>query len=210
MVRLGQLLHKQRLQRKLTLEQIEKDTRIKASFLSALEKGEYSKLPSPAYAKGFVKNYAAYLGLPKAEILPLFRREFDEKKAYKVLPDSLTKQEEFPMRRIRFQQSFLLVTGLFVLFVGFLLLQYRSAFFAPSLHITSPKQGAVLSQDSTVSGTTDSQATVTVNNEPVSLNSDGKFTKNVTLFPGKTAIIIKATNRFGKETVVAREVTVKQ
>src|SRR5436309_11870824 len=104
MVRVGQRLHEKRVQKKLTLEDIASATRIKARFLAAIESGEYTKLPSPAYAQGFVRNYASYLGLPKSEITALFRREFDEKKAYKVLPDSLTYTKEFPLKRIRSEE----------------------------------------------------------------------------------------------------------
>lgn len=209
MVKLGQRLHQERVSRKLTIEEVARDTKIKAIFLSAIEKGDFHKLPSPAYAKGFVKNYAAYLGLPKAEVAAFFRREFDEKRAYKVLPDSLTKTEEFPIKRHRIQQSLLIVAGLLVIFIGYLLFQYRYAFLPPSLAITAPKEDAVVAQDVTITGTTDSEATVVVNNEPVSLTPDGKFRKTLTLFPGKNVITVKSKNRSGKESVVERSITVR-
>ena len=209
MVRLGQRLYHQRLRRKLTLDEIARATKIKASFLAAIERGEYHKLPSPAYAKGFVTNYAAYLGFSKAETVALFKREFDEKRAYKVLPDSLTKNRGIPQRMIKIQESLLLIGGLIILFAGFLFFQYRSAFFAPSLRVSSPKENAVVTQDVTVTGKTNSEAAVTVNNEQVSLESNGTFHKHVTLFPGKNMITIKAKNRFGKETIVTRAIEVK-
>ena len=155
----------------------------------------------------FLENYATFLGLPRTEVTALFRREFDEKRAYKVLPDSLTKQQTFPTFRIK--ESMLIVGGLIVLFIGFLLFQYRSAFIAPPLSISSPKEGATVSQEVTVVGKTGNESTVTVNNQPVSLDSAGAFTKHLSLFPGKTQIIIKAKNRFGKETTIIREVEVK-
>src|ERR1041385_6043108 len=97
MIRLGQLLYRERSRKHLSLEEIEKAIKIKSSFLAAIERGEYTKVPSPAYAKGFVINYAVYLGLTKNEALALSKREFDEKSAYKVLPDSLTRrQQQFP------------------------------------------------------------------------------------------------------------------
>lgn len=209
MVRVGQLLHKERLQKKLSLEQIAAATKIKASFLAAIEKGEYNKLPSPAYAQGFVRNYAAYLGLPKAEVTALFRREFDEKKAYQVLPNSLTKTQEFPLRRIRVQESIIVLGVVLILFLGFLAFQYRYVFLPPSLTITSPQQGVTTSKEVTIRGKTDSSATVYVNNELVSLNSNGEFTKRLTLFSGKSSVTIKAKNRMGKESVVTREIIVK-
>lgn len=121
MVKLGQLLYRQRMRRRVSFEDAARATKIKASFLAAIERGEYYKLPSPAYAKGFVLNYAAFLGISRAEALALFRREFDEKRAYKVLPDSLSKTQTFPRIRIKFKESFLVMGLLILFFVGFLL-----------------------------------------------------------------------------------------
>lgn len=209
MVPLGKRLHNERMQRKLSLEEVAAATKIKASFLIAIEKGEYDKLPSPAYAKGFVRNYAAYLGMPKTEVTAFFRREFDEKRAYKVLPDSLSKTEEFPLKRLKVQQSLIIAAVLLLVFLGYLLFQYRYQFIGPPLTVDSPKQNSMTSQDVRVSGKTDSNATVVVNDEPVSLTIDGEFSKQLTLFPGQTKITIKSKNRFGKETIVEREIVVK-
>lgn len=209
MVRLGQLLRQQRLRKKLTLDEVARGTRIKETFLNALERGEYHKLPSPAYAKGFVTNYASFLGLPRSEVLALFRREFDEKKAIKVLPDSFAKRQQFSGFRIKIQESLLVVIGLILVFVGFLLFQYRAAFLAPPLRVLSPEDGSVVRQTVSVSGKTDSEASVTVNNEPVSLDTKGEFTKHLTFFPGQVEIVVKAKNRYGKESTVTRKVTVE-
>lgn len=209
MVRLGQRLHQKRLQRKQTLEEIAQVLKIKASFLAAIERGDYHKLPSPAYAQGFVRNYATYLGLSKAETTVLFKREFDEKRAMKVLPDSMVKTKEFPIKRLRIQQSvFIFIFFLFVV-LGYLFFQYRAAFLPPSLTVTSPKEGSKTSQNVTVSGNADSNATVTVNGESVTISNTGSFQKVVTLFPGNSTISVKATNRFGKTSVVQRTINVQ-
>jgi len=208
MVRVGQRLYKERIQRKLTIDEIAKATRIKPIFLQAIERGEYNTLPSPAYAIGFVRNYADYLGLPKAEITALFRREFDEKKAFKVLPDSLVKTKEFPVKRIRIQQSIFVIIFFLILITGYLLFQYRFAFLSPLLKIDSITQSPS-SQEVTVSGITDSNATLTINNEPVTVGNTGKFVKKFILFPGKTAVTFRAKNRIGKETIQKKEIEVK-
>ena len=209
MIRLGYLLQRKRLRKKLTLEQIEKAIKIKASFLAAIEKGDYHNLPSPAYAKGFVINYASFLGISKAEATALFRREFDEKRAYKVLPDSLTRGENFPLFRIKIQESLIVVSGLVIVFLGFIFFQYSSFFFAPELNVYFPKDGAIVNKETIVKGKTDAEATVTVNKEEVSLDDKGEFTKKLELFPGKTEIVITAKSRFGKETTIKREIVVK-
>lgn len=208
MVRLGQLLYRQRLRKNLSLADVSRRIKIKEPFLAAIERGEYNKLPSPAYAKGFVTNYASFLGLPRTEVVALFRREFDEKRAIKVLPDSMTREQKV-LSGIRIQDSLLVIGGLIVLFIGFLLFQYRAAFISPPLTVTSPKDGAAFSQNVTVSGKTDSDATVIVNNEAIALDNNGEFTKQLAFFPGKAEVVIKARNRFGKETTVTREITIK-
>src|SRR5579862_2394797 len=131
MVRLGPHLRQKRLQRKQTLEEIAQVLKIKPQFLAAIERGEYHKLPSPAYAKGFVRNYAAYLGVPKEETTMLFKREFDEKRAMKVLPDVMVKTKEFPIQRLRIPQSVIIFIFFLILVFGYLFFQYRAAFLPP-------------------------------------------------------------------------------
>lgn len=208
MVRLGQRLHTLRLQRKQTLEEVAHEIKIKASFLAAIERGEYNKLPSPAYAQGFVRNYATYLGLSRAEIIALFKREFDEKRAYKVLPDNMVKTKEFPLQRLKVQQSLVVFLVILVLAVGILFFQYRAAFLPPVLEITAPQANTTTSQDITVTGKSDSNATVTINDQPVAVATNGTFSKNITLFPGRATISIKATNRFGKINSIQRDIVV--
>lgn len=209
MVKLGQRLHALRTQKKLTIDEVSQAIKIKPIFLIAIEKSEFHKLPSPAYAQGFVRNYATYLGIPRGEITALFKREFDEKKAYKVLPDSMVTQSDFPLHRLKIQQSLLLAGVILVLFLGYLFFQYRAAFLPPSLTITSPEAETTTSKEITVSGKADSNATVYVNNQPVTVGSNGEFSKRLILFPGNVTISVRAENRFGKETVVQRSILVK-
>ncbi|MDP3987585.1 MAG: helix-turn-helix domain-containing protein [Candidatus Levybacteria bacterium] len=210
MVNVGQKLYEERVKKGLTLEEIEKAIKIKASFLSAIEKGEHKKLPSSAYAYGFVRNYAEFLGLPKNEILALFRREFDEEKVFKVLPEGLAKPSEFPIKRIKVQQAGVIIFFVFLAFLGYIIFQYRSAFINPGIEIFSPKESQVISSRQVgVYGKTDPNATIYVNDNSVSLDQDGVFKKNLDLFPGKTTITIKAVNRFGRETSVQRHIEIK-
>jgi cytoskeleton protein RodZ len=49
--------------------------RIRLPYLEAIERGELSALPGPAYQTGFVRSYALVLGLDPEEILRRFRAE---------------------------------------------------------------------------------------------------------------------------------------
>ena len=52
----------------LTLEDIATSTRIPTRHLESLEASDFSRLPAPTYSVGFAKNYAAAVGLDRAEI----------------------------------------------------------------------------------------------------------------------------------------------
>lgn len=210
MIRAGQRLHEERVKRGLSLEDVSKATRIRLSYLLAIEKGEYEKLPSSIYAQGFVRNYAKHLNLNEEEILGLFRREFNEEKIFRVLPEGLDRKEEFPIHGAKIQNTLTIVISLAVILFAYILFQYRYAIINPPLDVNFPKEGAVvLSQTITVSGKTDSNSTVFVNNEPSIVGSDGSFKKTITVFSGETTITIKAVNSFGKHKTIERHIEIK-
>lgn len=51
-------------------------TRVKRSYLEALEEAAYDRLPSRAFSIGFVKAYAKALGLDEESLADLFKRSF--------------------------------------------------------------------------------------------------------------------------------------
>ena len=60
---IGQRLKKAREYRNLTLAKAAEATRIRLAYLRALEADDYSAMPSPVQARGFLRNYAQYLEL---------------------------------------------------------------------------------------------------------------------------------------------------
>src|SRR5260370_41853039 len=66
---LGQELRAAREARDLTLDQAEHQTRIRAKHLDSLERGNYAALPSAVQARGFLRNYARFLGLDADEMV---------------------------------------------------------------------------------------------------------------------------------------------
>ncbi len=71
----GTLLRKTRLAKKQDLRDIASYLCIRYQFLQALEENRYKELPGEAYANGFVRSYAAYLGLDAADIISRYKRE---------------------------------------------------------------------------------------------------------------------------------------
>lgn len=210
MVKLGDRLQQERKKQELSLDEIARATKIRKGFLEAIEKGEYKKLPSSAYAQGFVKNYIEYLGLPEKELLALFRREFNEEEYISVLPQSFTKPKEIALEGVKIKKAAIIGAGILLVLLFYIFFQYKSAIFSPSLSVNAPAEKAVIStQTITVSGTTEPNTTVTVNNIPVFVDNTGSYTKEITLFPGATTITVKSTNSFGKVSTIERHITVK-
>lgn len=210
MLKVPQILKERRLQKKLSLEDVSKSTKIKVRFLESIEKGDYNALPSSSYAQGFVRNYGEFLGFSAKQIMPLFRREFDAETVFKVLPGQLAKKDDILLARFRLGQTAFFAIAIFVLLIIYILFQYRFAFINPPLTVDSPKENeSIVAQEISVSGKTDQNSTIFINNSAVPVDNNGSFKKSVDVFTGPTVIKIKAVSRFGKETEIDRHVDVK-
>ncbi len=74
--KVGAILRAAREAKGVTLAKAEQATRIRHKHLAALEEGTPADLPEPVFVKGFLRNYARYLGLNPNEVLDLYRTEF--------------------------------------------------------------------------------------------------------------------------------------
>lgn len=213
MIRVGEKLKEERTKRGLTVIEVAKATKIRPAFLQAIESGSYNQLPGGSYAHGFVKNYIDYLGLPSKEYMALFRREFNEKEYLGILPDSFVGKEDIPLKTVRLNRAIGVVSGIIILVILYIFFQYRAAFLSPSLTLSYPGDNTkISSQTILVTGITDSNTTVTVNNLPVFVDNNGHFSKEIPVFPGNELVSVKAVNSFGKTAIVERHifVTVQQ
>jgi hypothetical protein len=84
MFEIGGSLRTARDHRQLQLAEVEHATHIRAKYLEALEEERFDVLPGTAYAKGFLRTYADFLGLEG----PRFVDEFNERFAPPELPEA--------------------------------------------------------------------------------------------------------------------------
>jgi len=91
---LGELLRSMREAKGISLEQAEKDTRVRRQYLEALEAEDFEQMPAEVYVRGFLRNYALYLGLDPEEALALRGAPSEEAVAV-----SFAKQLEEPLVR---------------------------------------------------------------------------------------------------------------
>ncbi len=82
----GEILRAEREKQGLTVKDIEKSTSIRALYIQAIEDGKYDVLPGEVYLKGFMRNYASFLGLDAQHILNLYRESLTEQAPSPVPP----------------------------------------------------------------------------------------------------------------------------
>jgi cytoskeletal protein RodZ len=205
----GEILRNERLGKKLALSEVEGATKIKVRFLEALEKNDFSEIAEATVVRGFIKNYAEYLGLSSHDLLAIFRRDFIEDKKGQILPRGVYE----PLLKPKFSWTPKMtvaasLTALFLVLAIYLSFQLFGFLGTPPLEIYSPKNSETFKiEEIKIQGKTSIDATVLVNGEMILVLTDGSFEKTVALSPGENKILIEASSRRGRKT--AKEIVVK-
>ncbi|OGM26039.1 hypothetical protein A3D00_02485 [Candidatus Woesebacteria bacterium RIFCSPHIGHO2_02_FULL_38_9] len=206
---IGQNLKTARIRKKLSLSTVEEETKIKKTFIVALENNIWDKLPEFPVVLGFVKSLSAYLGLKEKESVAILKRDYPPKNIgnIKLNPKPDVSREFVWNPKLTF-----LVGGALVFIIVFVYLAFQYIHFVkpPDLTLFNPREGQILNEGRVeVSGKTDPNALVKVNNQPALVNDDGIFTAEIDLLEGENTVEIKAISRSGKETMVSRKIKVE-
>jgi hypothetical protein len=76
MFEIGTSLRQARQHRSLEIADVERHTRIRAKYLTALEEERFDALPGVAYVRGFLRTYSEYLGLDGNLVVDEFNTQF--------------------------------------------------------------------------------------------------------------------------------------
>ena len=87
---LGRWLRETRETKGATLADAQQATKIRLSFLQALEREDYGLLPPPFYIRGFIKTYATFLGLDPRQAVQLFDELLENESVAQVQPYKAT------------------------------------------------------------------------------------------------------------------------
>lgn len=210
---IGARLHKARLKRKATIEQVYKDIKIHPKIVSALEEDRYDDFLNPTYVKAFLKSYCRYLKIDANRILT----DYDKLKKETAKQPSLEikfKQESAGLfSDIDWQRYLLLgkkwmlpiLSGILVVFLGIFLLTFvsraikkvkESRFFRPKIAaVTEPKEPTVIKPLSIPQGQPLTLIVKTKGDVWLEVKSDGKTVFRSILKKGSTEIY-KADEKF--------------
>ena len=75
----GDILRRTRESYNQSLRDVEKNLRIRACQIEAIEKNDFEQLPGRVYTIGFVRSYAEYLGLDGDQVVSILKAQFDVK-----------------------------------------------------------------------------------------------------------------------------------
>lgn len=172
-------LYAARERKGVDLYRAERDTKIRARYLGALERGDYKELPGAVYTKGFLRNYALYLGLDPDDVLGQWRRERGDAKEQPpaiVVPRPIAA----PRKGLTFSPSLVVAAMLTVVIVAFgVYLGVQVLRFAkpPTIAVTQPATLVIDVDETTTKYTLEG---VTLPGATVSIDTPGRDPYQVT------------------------------
>jgi cytoskeletal protein RodZ len=187
------------------LYRAERDTKIRAKYLGALETGDYAELPGAVYTKGFLRNYALYLGLDPEEVIRQWRRERGDTAVPPEPVLAVPRPLEAPRKGLTFSPVIVIAAlltiliGVFAVYLGLQLVRFAKP---PTIAVTTPATAVVeVAEDATqytLKGTSAPNATITITEagredpQRVSADASGRWVADVPLRRGRNEFAITA------------------
>ncbi|MFI5253876.1 MAG: helix-turn-helix domain-containing protein [Candidatus Limnocylindrales bacterium] len=199
--RLGELLRVARERKGVDLYRAERDTKIRAKFLAALEHGDFRDLPGAVYTKGFLRNYAIYLGLDPEAVLARWKSEVGETRRQE--PTIVVPRLDAPRGGLTITRGIIataiLAVGV-IAFASYIALQIARFQQPPALLVDQPAVSQATTATTLISGHSDAGATISIAaaGQPAlqtTVSSDGTWQLEVPLRKGQNTFTVKATDQ---------------
>lgn len=204
----GEKLRQARRYRNLKIEEVSRKINIQAKYLLALEDERFESLPAGLYGKNFLKEYAEFLGLNSQELLRSWPEENTAPESNNPFSRALVKKSQFLVLP-KIIRNILIAAAIFACLL-YLIFYFKNIVSPPKLIITTPENNLMITDSSlVVTGQTEAEAEVRINNETVLNNNNGYFSQTVDLKKGLNNLTITAKKKYGREKVVTRQILVK-
>ncbi|MBI3397396.1 helix-turn-helix domain-containing protein [Candidatus Woesebacteria bacterium] len=203
---IGEFIRGERLKKRWPQSRLEEETKIKRGFIDAIERQRWELLPDFAVVTGFVRSIAKALEMDEDKTVALLRRDYSPKiQSINPKPDISTKFYWSP------HLTFLIgIASLSILVLGYLTFQYKKFLSPPTLDIYEPKENQIVNNHILkVLGKTDSDATISVNNQEAIVDQDGKFETDLEVIEKTSQVEVVAKSRAGKTTAQVRKIRVE-
>lgn len=192
---LGEMLRVARERKGVDLFRAERDTKIRARHLEALEDDDYSQLPGAVYTKGFLRNYSIYLGLDPDEAIARWREQTKVTRRTETVSVRPPRPLAAPRRGLTFTRGVVvaaLVTALFVAFIAFIGAQLVRFSESTPVAVAGERvrEIATNAETTVLAGTSIARATVTVQGpndflRTTEAGADGRWSLEVPVSRGR-------------------------
>ena len=118
MGQLGDTLRDRRIALGIPIDQAEDATKIRAKLLTALEDGEYDRLPDPGYVRGYISSYSRYLELDSVPLLAMYRAETGSTRFHDIAPSDEAVRPRGEQHEVPWRVGVIVIVALAVLSIG--------------------------------------------------------------------------------------------
>lgn len=201
MTTVGEILQKERINKGLTLLDIEKKIKVREKYLRAIEENKWDFFSSKIYITGIIKNYSKMLGLDEKKISAFFRRDYEKKDEVRF-KGKVSQRYLTPETRQVLKQGFMILILFFVFYFGY---QLKLYFSPPKLTIIAPKERSFFREDRVkIIGETEKDAMVVISGARVYQNKEGIFEYDFPLHDGENKLTIELTGANGRKSKVEK------
>lgn len=202
-----------RQKKQLSLPEVASAVNINPKYLKALEEGDYGILPTGIYSLNYLREYANFLDLDYEKLLRKFKEEQriyqSSEQRHLFARQTVGRKYFVASPNVLKYGSIILIAVLSLSYLWFLI---QNIFLPPKLVLTYPaqEQVAVSKPKIIVSGKTDKETEILINDKPAMVSATGDFNEEVDLHLGVNSITVVAQKAAKKKNVVVREVLYKE
>ena len=193
---LGEILREGRQQNNWSLEELSLKTEIAVKYLEALERGRYHLIPGDVYISQFLKKLAKLYNFNEKSFHKIYQQELAQQPKLSSLPAK--KPLAFSWLSPK-NFKYLIILLIILAFGGYFGWEIKNIFQQPKLTIYSPLPQTITEKPFIeISGKTEPEATVEINQQQILAQPDGTFTQSVDLSMGLNIFTVSAVKKHSK------------
>jgi len=223
---IGEKLQNKRKTLGLSIDEVANNTKIRKSYILAIENNDFSKFDSHVYAKGFIKNYANFLALDSRTLLAIYRRDYQNVSIKRTVNNDIKNKEVKKPNLLLFKKpilsprqfGLLMFTFVLIILVIFVITFVNKAFTPPYIKLINPVE---ISGNSSqvldffdnqliIKGETQASVLIKINDVPIPLKSGYQFeSAPFPITSAKSIFIVTATSQVGVVSTIKIELNKK-
>ena len=206
---IGEILKQARYKTGLSLKMVSRHIGIDKKYLQALENDKWSELPGEVYAKNFLKKYCDFLEINFYDLNIDFEKintfkNHDHQNDFR----KKTQKKDFLNLPKVFQIFFLIIIITSILI--YIFFQINSIIHEPKITIYHPVSDLIINDNNIeISGETENEVSIKINNELILLNSQNQFFQTLNLQQGLNIIKIEGKTKYSKTKIIERKIVVE-